>query len=984
MKPRNSIRRILPFPACILAGAIVTHSAHAANQNWDGGGANGNWSTVNNWNDDLAAPGDLASTTNSDIATFNAAIANTWGFTGSPIVIDSATQNLGGISFDTAADNYFIGSTVGNSLLLSSGGTIQILNTLTATAALETINAPLAIQGPGGTYAFTNNSANGAGAGAGTLIIGGGITGAAAGATVLTLNGSNTNANAIGGAISDGAATSLGITKSGTGTWTLSGANSFTGPIAVNDGTLKLVGTQNLPSASLTSNTATSAVVVDAGATVTVGAATLGGGSALSAGAGSILTMGSNNTAVTLNTVATGTGAIALVGNANKTLTSLGAAYDGNIQITASPAYVPNADGQSMQVAITAGGVNAFGSSVGTTTVTNSGTGVLGINAVPSSATPLAENFIFNAGAGVIRFTGTSASTVSGNITINSGTLRLDHGGNWVTYNGIISGAGGIDLINPSEIFTGANTFTGGISEGMGTAYSGVYGVTNGITVGGSDTLSGGAILNGPLGTGTLTFNVASSTWVGTGALRDNGQATTTLHNNVVQRNGMAFRSQTSTTAANTMIVTDAGLTTPSTWTLQPCPNIYTNVPPTASPPVLGTNGSTIPLIMGMNVATNYTAQIDQVIRQDMGATPGNMTLRKVGLGTLVLGRANTYGGDTMAMQGTLKLGVNDALPTGTKLALGGGIYKAADWPELGLVPPAATPLWVNLSNNTTYGTLDLNGFNQTVAGIGQSFDSVVPGNNIITNSSLTTSTFRINNAAANSFGGTISGNLNLIKGAGGTLTLTGASTYSGLTTVAGGRLLVNNASGSGTGSGAVNVDSGATLGGTGAITGAVNVSGVLSPGASVETLASGTLTMNGGSTFQYEVDSSVALVAGADLQKVTGDLALNGIVTLSLTDLAGLPTAFANGTTFSLINYTGAWNSGVFTYNAATLADEGQFTAGLNTWQIDYNAITGGANYANEYAAGKFVNITVIPEPGVALLGGLGLLTLLRRRRNA
>lgn len=57
------------------------------------------------------------------------------------------------------------------------GGTIQILSTLTATNAIATINAPLIIQGGGGTYTFANNSANGSGAGAGTLNIGGGRRG---------------------------------------------------------------------------------------------------------------------------------------------------------------------------------------------------------------------------------------------------------------------------------------------------------------------------------------------------------------------------------------------------------------------------------------------------------------------------------------------------------------------------------------------------------------------------------------------------------------------------------------------------------------------------------------------------------------------------------------------------------------------------------------------------------------------------------------
>jgi uncharacterized protein (TIGR03382 family) len=36
-----------------------------------------------------------------------------------------------------------------------------------------------------------------------------------------------------------------------------------------------------------------------------------------------------------------------------------------------------------------------------------------------------------------------------------------------------------------------------------------------------------------------------------------------------------------------------------------------------------------------------------------------------------------------------------------------------------------------------------------------------------------------------------------------------------------------------------------------------------------------------------------------------------------------------------------------------------------------------------DEYAAVDDVTLTVIPEPSAALLGGLGLLALLRRRRS-
>jgi MYXO-CTERM domain-containing protein len=160
----------------------------------------------------------------------------------------------------------------------------------------------------------------------------------------------------------------------------------------------------------------------------------------------------------------------------------------------------------------------------------------------------------------------------------------------------------------------------------------------------------------------------------------------------------------------------------------------------------------------------------------------------------------------------------------------------------------------------------------------------------------------------------------------------------------------------------------------------------VLSPGASVETLATGTLSFTTGSSFAYEVDSTVGLSTGADLQTVSGDLNLTGTVDLTLADLAtgGPALAFAENTVFTLINYTGSWNSGTFTFDGNALADGGTFTAGLNTWIIDYDATTGGSNFSGEYLAGSFVNITAVPEPVAALLGGLGLLTLLRRRRSA
>ncbi len=222
-----------------------------------------------------------------------------------------------------------------------------------------------------------------------------------------------------------------------------------------------------------------------------------------------------------------------------------------------------------------------------------------------------------------------------------------------------------------------------------------------------------------------------------------------------------------------------------------------------------------------------------------------------------------------------------------------------------------------------------------------------------------------------------------LVKQGTGTLTLSNNNTYTGITAINAGRLLVN---GSNTGGGAFNVGASGTLGGTGSLgTSTLNVSGVLSPGASVETLSSGTVNFTTGSTFAYEMDSAALAAAGADLQVISGDLSLTGTVNLTLADLGLTPSVFTPGTVFSLLNYSGAWNGGLFTLGGNTLADDSTFTVGLNTWQIDYNAANGGSNFSGQFLGGSdsFVNITAVPEPGAAILGGIGLLALLRRRRH-
>jgi len=135
----------------------------------------------------------------------------------------------------------------------------------------------------------------------------------------------------------------------------------------------------------------------------------------------------------------------------------------------------------------------------------------------------------------------------------------------------------------------------------------------------------------------------------------------------------------------------------------------------------------------------------------------------------------------------------------------------------------------------------------------------------------------------------------------GGTVKITGANTYGGGTTVSGGKLLVNNTSGSGTGSGAVTVQNTATLGGSGTISGAVTVNsgGTLSPG--VTTI--GTLTINNNLTLSgvanFRLNKTGSTLTS---DQVAGATSVTAGGTLNVTASGD---ALADGDTFTLFNVT-------------------------------------------------------------------------------
>src|SRR5437016_94197 len=137
LNPSSNFRRILNSVAAAFAVSLtlgVGNSAFAASQTWNGGSpANGNWTNGANWVVGNAFPGLTDGNVSGSTATFNAAIGNTWGNSAAnPVVIDSNKLSINSILFTATAGNYFIGSTNGNSLFLSNGGSVSINNALSA------------------------------------------------------------------------------------------------------------------------------------------------------------------------------------------------------------------------------------------------------------------------------------------------------------------------------------------------------------------------------------------------------------------------------------------------------------------------------------------------------------------------------------------------------------------------------------------------------------------------------------------------------------------------------------------------------------------------------------------------------------------------------------------------------------------------------------------------------------------------------------
>ncbi|MDP4610178.1 MAG: autotransporter-associated beta strand repeat-containing protein, partial [Opitutales bacterium] len=234
---------------------------------------------------------------------------------------------------------------------------------------------------------------------------------------------------------------------------------------------------------------------------------------------------------------------------------------------------------------------------------------------------------------------------------------------------------------------------------------------------------------------------------------------------------------------------------------------------------------------------------------------------------------------------------------------------------------------------------------------------------------------YRHNSTANQTLSGVISGT-GAIEHTGGnagtsTLTLSGANTYTGDTTVSAGTLQVDGIIAS------VTVDNGASLTGSGSITGAATISGTLAIGNSPGTMTFSSLTLNGGSTTIMEIDGTAGagVTSGHDFADVSGALVYGGALTLDI------------GTTFEVGNYTFDlfdFASETGTFSSMVLAD--QYSGSLLDGDLDgIWDLTDGNDTWQFTESNGILSLTVVPEPSAyaLLLGVFGMTFVALRRRR-
>jgi MYXO-CTERM domain-containing protein len=619
-------------------------------------------------------------------------------------------------------------------------------------------------------------------------------------------------------------------------------------------------------------------------------------------------------------------------------------------------------------------------------------------------------NTAFEVSEGVVRLAGSNAYGLSGNRWTVSNGAALEVQGNQTVNNGVISlsgsgigGAGALRTLDGTRSITGSSTTGGGISLAADSSIG---------------------VDSGTLSIAPVIFGANALTKVGAGTLTLSGINTYTGDTRIAA--GILRLGNANALAVSTVNLAtgDAGELSFGTLTAATIGGLSGTRALVAE----NTNAAAVTLTVGANAAdTSHSGNIS-----------GAGTLRKTGAGTLTLSGDNSFGAggiltvgaSTADNAGALRLASPTAHGGVSTIHLGGGsttgvsrleligghVFEAAEITTLGRPnAPTVGAALVNVSGNNTWQG------NVTITAGGGSYvvrsdaGTLTLTGGLRNNLAATARTWDVYGAGDTIVQGAIgedagAGALTLRKYGSGTLTLTGTNTYQGPTTVGTGTLAVASA-GSINSTSSITVSPGASfvynsstalsvapvlagntaanravLGGAGPINATLtldNVGDTLSPGNSpgIQTF---TPDQNWNSfSYDWEVKDFTGTTAGTDFDRisVTGALSLaggSGSYILNLFSLTALDTA-GDVANFSEIDRS--WTV-LTTGTGITGFDAANWT--INPGAFNNNE-TGSFSLGLGAGGNDLVLIyTPVPEPAAALLGGLGLLALLRRRRES
>ncbi|MEA3213221.1 MAG: hypothetical protein QOE70_6278 [Chthoniobacter sp.] len=633
-----------------------------------------------------------------------------------------------------------------------------------------------------------------------------------------------------------------------------------------------------------------------------------------------------------------------------------------------------------------------------------------------ATAVPNAAGATASLGTGIFP---TSAITVTLNGTKIVGTLNFDSP--TFSYN-LASGTNGALALNNRGVAAALNVYSGTHTLAVPVALSSVgnnvsVASSSSLTISGAMTGSGGIAKSGA---GTLFLSgsnsYSGSTIVTGGILRIGASSSLSSNSNLTLNGGVlaadANISRALGTGSGQIQITGgtSGFSAGAADVTFTFTNSLTWGGSTFNPTalLLNTTTSTHDVTLAATINLNSAARLIQpgaglaTLSGVISSTAGSLNVD--GAGTLVLSNSsNSYGGGTLINSiaqgpGVVRATASNALGTGAITTGPQGNLTTARL-ELasatGLTLP--NPITFTGRNTSSVAIENLSGSN-TLSGpitltsggatyLIQSDAGTLNLTNTIAANAPSDRNLTLQGAGNGLVSGAIqNGNkvVSLTKAGIGVWTLSVTNSYTGSTVINGGKLLVN---GSISGS-ATTVNSGGTLGGTGAVgTVTINAGGTLAPGASIESLGSGSNIWKGGGALELEVSTDGSTgTAGSqwDLLAITGGLDLSDPTTANKFTIKLF--SMSNATTTGLLaswnaNLNHTWAGFVTTTTGITGFDATKFTVDASGFQ---NATNGGTFALLQSGNNLNLRFTAVPEPDFAamMLAGFGAMMALQRRR--